>query len=84
MSPDAIRDRIRAALPDADVSLTDLTGTADHWQARIVSAQFTGVSPIERHRMINRALAAELTGPIHALTMELLTPDEASEPVRNG
>lgn len=78
MSPDAITERIRAALPDAVVSLTDLTGTADHWQARIVSAGFAGVSPIERHRMINRALATELTGPIHALTMELLTPDEAS------
>ncbi|HVV86745.1 MAG TPA: BolA/IbaG family iron-sulfur metabolism protein [Kofleriaceae bacterium] len=78
MSPDAIRERIRAALPDADVTLEDLTGTADHWKARIVSAAFAGCSPVERHRLVNRALAVELAGPIHALTMELLTPHEAS------
>ena len=76
MSPDAIRDRIRAALPDAEVELHDLTGTADHWRARIVSAAFAGRSPIERHRLVNRALATELAGPIHALTMELLAPGE--------
>lgn len=78
MSPDDITARIRAALPDAEVTLEDLTGTKDHWKARIVSAAFAGRSPVERHRMINRALAAELAGPIHALTMDLLTPAEAS------
>jgi stress-induced morphogen len=78
MTPDAIRERIRAALPDAEVELTDLTGTADHWRARIVSAAFAGRSPIERHRLVNRALAAELAGPIHALTMELYAPGEPS------
>ncbi len=78
MSPADIEARIRAALPDAVVELKDLTGTADHWQARIVSAAFAGRSPIERHRMVNRALAAELTGPIHALTMDLLAPGESS------
>lgn len=76
MSPDAIRDRIQAALPDAEVELEDLTGTADHWKARIVSSAFAGRSAIDRHRLINRVLATELAGPIHALTMELLTPDE--------
>jgi stress-induced morphogen len=78
VSPDAIRERIRAALPDAEVELQDLTGTADHWKARITSAAFAGRSPIERHRLINRALASELAGPIHALTMELLAPGEPS------
>ncbi len=78
MSPEAITERIRATLPDAEVELQDLTGTADHWKARIVSAAFAGRSPIERHRIVNRALATELGGPIHALTMELLTPDEAA------
>jgi stress-induced morphogen len=78
VSPDAIKERIREALPDADVELEDLTGTADHWKARIVSAAFAGRSPVERHRLVNRALAAELRGPIHALTMELLAPGEAS------
>lgn len=79
MKPDAITDKIRAALPDAIVELKDLTGTEDHWQATIVSAAFAGKSLVQRHRLVNAALAAELKGPIHALTMDCLTPDEAAQ-----
>jgi stress-induced morphogen len=77
MRAEDIAARIRAALPDAEVTLEDLTGTADHWKARIVSTAFTGQPPITRQRLVMAALAEELKGPIHALTMETLTPDEA-------
>ena len=66
--------RIRAALPDAQVELKDLTGTEDHWEATIVSAAFVGKSPVERHRMVYAALADELRGPIHALSLILRAP----------
>lgn len=78
MTPAELTARLQAALPDAEVTLEDLTGTADHWKARIVSAAFAGRSPIERHRLVNRALASELAGPLHALTMDLLAPGEAA------
>ena len=77
MKPDAITAKIKAALPDAVVELKDLTGTEDHWQASIVSLQFTGKSLMERHRLVMAALAEEMKGPIHALTLEVKTPDEA-------
>ena len=77
MKADAIADRIRAALPDARVELTDLTGTEDHWQATVISSAFAGKSLIERHRMVMAALAAEMRGPIHALTLDVKSPDEA-------
>jgi stress-induced morphogen len=78
VSPDDIRAKIQAALPDAEVTLEDLTGTKDHWKARIVSRSFDGLTLMQRHRLINRALASELLGPIHALTMDTLTPEEAA------
>ena len=77
MKAEDIAAKIKAALPDAIVELKDLTGTADHWQASIVSAAFAGKSLVERHRMINRALAEELKGPIHALTLDVRTPEES-------
>jgi stress-induced morphogen len=77
VKPDAITARIRAALPDARVELTDLTGTEDHWQATVISSAFTGKSLIERHRMVMAALADEMRGPIHALTLHVKTPEEA-------
>ena len=76
MQPDDIIAKIRAALPDAQVELEDLTGTKDHWKAKVVSAAFSGKSLMARHRLVMTALAEELKGPIHALTLDVKTPDE--------
>jgi stress-induced morphogen len=77
MRKEDIEAKICAALPDARVELRDLTGTADHWEATIVSAAFAGKSLIERHRMVFASLEEEMKGPIHALTLKTLTPDQA-------
>jgi stress-induced morphogen len=77
MKPEAIIARIRETLPDAEVELRDLTGTEDHWHATVISKAFTGKSLIARHRLVMGALSAEMTGPIHALTLDVKTPDEA-------
>jgi stress-induced morphogen len=76
VKPDLIIEKIRAALPDAVVEMKDLTGTEDHWEAKIVSAAFAGKSLIQRHRLVMSALAEELKGPIHALTMDVKAPGE--------
>ena len=78
MRPEDITAKIRASIPDAEVTLEDLTGTADHWKATIVSTAFAGRAPLARQRLVMAALAEELKGPIHALTMETWTPEEAS------
>ncbi|HEV7462877.1 MAG TPA: BolA family protein [Methyloceanibacter sp.] len=52
-------------------------GTGDsHFTIKVVSASFAGRSRIERHRMINSVLAEELAGPVHALAIRALAPDE--------
>ena len=77
MRPEDIESKIQESLPDAQVQLTDLTGATDHWNAVIVSAAFEGKTPIERHRLVFDALAEEMKGPIHALTLRTLTPAQA-------
>ncbi len=77
MSPEAIKAKIHASLPDATIELKDLTGTLDHWQASIISAAFEGKTLMERHRIVMAALAEEMKGPIHALTLDVKTPAEA-------
>ena len=77
MKAEDIASKIRAAIPDAKVELQDLTGTADHWKATIVSAEFVGKSLMQRHRLVMAALKEEMKGPIHALTLDVRTPDEA-------
>jgi len=79
MKPEAIIAKIRLALPDADVELSDLTGTEDHWKATIVSAGFSGRTMLERHRLVMAALADEMKGPIHALTLDVRSPEETKK-----
>ncbi len=79
MTPDDIRTRIRAALPDADVSVRDTTGGGDHFDATVVSAAFVGKGPVERHRLVYAALGNAMSGPaapIHALALTTATPEE--------
>jgi BolA protein len=50
-----------------------------HFRVRIAAAAFAGKGRVERHRLINQALAEELAGRVHALAIEASAPDE---PVR--
>lgn len=50
-----------------------------HFKVIVVSKAFEGKMLIARHRMINEALADELAGNIHALSLHTMTPDEYFE-----
>ncbi|MHC4047518.1 BolA family protein [Bradyrhizobium sp. 23AC] len=51
-------------------------GGETHFRVYIVSQAFKGKSRVERHRMINSALAAELSGSVHALAIQAKAPGE--------
>jgi stress-induced morphogen len=73
---ETVTQYIRQALPDAEVSVTDLTGTADHLSVRVVSDSFKGKNLLDRHRMIYQALSAPMKdGRIHALELKAETRD---------
>ena len=53
-------------------------GTGEtHFRIRIVSADFTGMSRVARHRAINELLGEELAGDVHALAIEPAAPGES-------
>lgn len=51
-------------------------GGETHFRVKVVSAAFAGKSRVERHRMVNQALDAELKGRVHALAVETRAPGE--------
>jgi BolA family transcriptional regulator, general stress-responsive regulator len=52
-------------------------GTGEsHFRVLIVASVFAGKTRLERHRLVNAALAAELKGKIHALALEIHAPGE--------
>ncbi len=51
-------------------------GGETHFSVKLVSAAFKGKSRIERHRMVNAALAEELQDRVHALAIQARAPGE--------
>jgi BolA family transcriptional regulator, general stress-responsive regulator len=50
-------------------------GGETHFSVEVVSAAFAGKSRVERHRMVNAALADELWGGVHALAISARPPE---------
>ncbi|HMK70381.1 MAG TPA: BolA family protein [Xanthobacteraceae bacterium] len=53
-------------------------GGETHFRLYIVAEAFRGKSRLERHRMINAALAGELKGGVHALAIHAAAPGEGA------
>ena len=86
-----ITNKLREAFSPESLDVTDEShlheghaghrpGGETHFRVYIVSPAFEGKSRIERHRMINATLAAELAGSVHALAIKAQAPGEAAEP----
>jgi BolA protein len=87
---DAIINKLREAFLPESLDVTDEShlheghaghrpGGETHFRVYIVSPAFEGKSRIERHRMVNATLAAELKGSVHALALKAQAPGEAAD-----
>jgi BolA protein len=85
---DLITNKLREAFSPESLDVADEShlheghsghrpGGETHFRVYIVAPAFEGKSRIERHRMINTALAAELAGSVHALAIKAQAPGEA-------
>lgn len=68
---------IREGIPDAQVTITDLAGDGDHYQAMVVSAAFKGKSRVQQHQMVYQAMQGKMGGDLHALALQTIVPDDA-------
>ena len=80
MSPAEIEALIRAAIPDAQVTIEDLAGDGDHYAATVVSEAFRGKSRVQQHQMVYSALQGRMGGVLHALALTTLAPDNQDNP----
>jgi stress-induced morphogen len=64
-----LEELLRQAFPDAsELAVEDRTGGGDHFQVRVASTRFDGLSLVEQHRLVYDALAEPLAdGTIHEL-----------------
>lgn len=75
ISTDEIEKMLQAKMPDAIIGVIDLTGTADHFEARVQWSGFKGMMLIDQHQKINQILKEALgDGRIHALKIKTIVP----------
>ncbi|WP_193371419.1 BolA family protein [Pelagibius marinus] len=77
MNPGDIEGMIKAAMPDAQVEITDLRGDGDHYAAYIVSEAFRGKTRVQQHQMVYEALQGRMGNELHALMVQTSVPPEA-------
>ncbi len=75
MAASDIEALIVAALPGAQVEITDLAGDGDHYAARVTSAMFTGKSRVAQHKLVYEALSGRMGGALHALQLTTAVPN---------
>ena len=85
---DAIQDKLQAAFEPIRLEVVDDSarhsghagareGGESHFNVTIEAPAFAGANKVARQRMVYRALAEELAGPVHALSVTALAPGEA-------
>jgi stress-induced morphogen len=66
-----LRGMIEAALPGAEVEVSDETGSGDHLRATVSAPQFEGLSRLDQHRLVKAAVKERFEdGTIHALSVK--------------
>jgi acid stress-induced BolA-like protein IbaG/YrbA len=77
LDPKELEKRIATALDGSEVEVKDLTGTGDHFEARVVAPSFAGKSMVEQHQMVYAPLSDLLkTGELHALALKTYSPEQ--------
>lgn len=68
-----VEDIIRSGLPDAQITVEDMTGTRDHLAITVVSDAFKGKLLIDQHQILMNLLKEELKMRIHAVKLTTMT-----------
>jgi stress-induced morphogen len=67
---------IKAAIPDAEVAISDLAGDGDHYAAKVTSRSFVGLTRVQQHQKVYAALGGRVGGELHALQLQTAAPKE--------
>jgi acid stress-induced BolA-like protein IbaG/YrbA len=74
MNPQQIRELIQAGIASASATVTSDDNV--HFEAVVVSPAFAGKRPLQRHQLVYATLGAAVGNEIHALALQVFTPEE--------
>ncbi|TSA49064.1 MAG: BolA/IbaG family iron-sulfur metabolism protein [Nitrosomonadales bacterium] len=74
LSAEAVKSYIMQGLPCDYVAVRGEDG--QHFEAVIVSPQFSGKNMVQQHQLVYQALGERMREEIHALSMRTFTPED--------
>jgi len=78
MEAQEIEGLIRAAFPDAKITITDTAGDGNHWAAEVIDESFRDMNRVQQQRAVYASLKGKMDGPngdLHALALTTKAPD---------
>ena len=78
MEAQDIEHLIRAAFPNAKITITDLAGDGNHYAAEVIDESFRGQNRVQQQRAVYAALQDKMAGPngaLHALALTTKAPE---------
>ena len=78
MEAHEIESLIRAAFPEAKITITDTAGDGNHWAAEVIDESFRGMNRVQQQRAVYAALKGKMDGTqgdLHALALTTKAPD---------
>lgn len=69
MKPQELETILAEHFPEAAIKAQDLTGGGDHWHVSITAKEFNGLSMVQQHQLVYRALGDRMKQEIHALSL---------------
>ena len=79
MNADKVRELIQNGITGSAAEVIDTTGTNDHFSAVVISDSFEGLSLIEQHQMVYKAVGSYMTNEIHALEIKTFSKKQWKE-----
>jgi acid stress-induced BolA-like protein IbaG/YrbA len=80
MNPQQIAELIQKGLPGSRASVS--SGDNVHFEAVVVAEKFGGLRAVQRHQLVYGTLGSAMGNEIHALALQVYTPEEYSSQVR--
>jgi stress-induced morphogen len=70
LAREVILELLAKSFPNATVDLEDYAGDSNHYELKIIDSSFTGLSKIQQHKLVYKALGEYVGNELHAIALQ--------------
>lgn len=70
MDASEIREKLKERFPGADIQVSALKNDGRHFSCKIAAREFSGLSKVQQHQLVYKALNDYMSKDLHALALQ--------------